>query len=226
MSPLPLSLFGVGRPEVTADPVFERYQLDPCCWVDRVPGFLVGADALFAEVEAELCWKRGRRLMFGKWYDEPRLTARHELADTVVPAVVQEAASVLTRHYDRPFTGLFCNYYRSGADGVAWHADRVGRTTVDPLVAIISLGGPRTFAVRDQDRARSALDHAARERSVRWTLHSGDLLVMGGATQHHWEHSVPKAVDAPPRISLTTRAGWNDESPTVDYDWNGRVDYR
>ena len=202
MSPLPLSLFGAGASAVEVRPRFERHQLDPCCWVDRVDGLVAGADTLFGAVEEGFEWSRGRRLMYGRWLDEPRLTARLELSDPEVPPVVGEIVEVLEARYQRAFTGLFCNYYRSGDDGVAWHSDRIGRRVVDPLVAIISLGGPRTFAMRD--RSGNSAVH-------RWLLHSGDLLVMGGATQHHWEHSVPKSVSAPPRISLTTRAGWPDD---------------
>ncbi|MEK9579017.1 MAG: alpha-ketoglutarate-dependent dioxygenase AlkB, partial [Acidimicrobiaceae bacterium] len=39
----------------------------------------------------------------------------------------------------------------------------------------------------------------------RWMLGSGDLLVMGGACQHAWEHTVPKMASAPPRMSLSYR---------------------
>ncbi len=213
-APLPLSLFAVGEPALGSSIVFERIQLDPCCWVDLVSGFLVGADALFAQVEQELDWFRGRRLMYGTWYDEPRMSARHNLSAAEVPSVVSAAAKYLGSRYGRRFSGLFCNYYQTGQDSVAWHADRIGRTNVDPLVAIISLGGPRVFAMRDQRRGKQ--DHettkspgkAGRpEFGFRWEMKSGDLLVMGGATQHHWEHAVPKVKDAPPRISLTTRAG-------------------
>ena len=195
------------------NPRFRRVQLDPCCWVDYVDGFVEGADSLFARVQTEFDWFRGERLMYGRWLDEPRLTARLELSDTVVPWVVKLAARTLTNHYNRTFVGLFCNYYQNGQDSVAWHADRIGRRTVDPLVAIISLGGPRTFAIRDQSGTSEAM---------RFTMYSGDLLVMGGATQHHWEHSVPKTASAPPRISLTTRAGWpQDTIGEQDRIWSG-----
>ncbi|MEM7323332.1 MAG: alpha-ketoglutarate-dependent dioxygenase AlkB [Actinomycetota bacterium] len=197
-APLPLSLFGSGPAAVTASPAFRRTQLDPCCWVDFVGGFIDGADSLFQRVQADFDWFRGERLMYGKWLDEPRLTASLRLSDTAVPWVVKSAAKTLTKHYGRTFRGLFCNYYQSGQDSVAWHADRIGRTNVDPLVAIISLGGPRAFVIRDQTR---------NTETHRFVMYSGDLLVMGGATQHHWEHAVPKVAAAPPRISLTTRAG-------------------
>ncbi len=200
--PLPLSLFGAGPARVVSNARFKRYQLDPCCWVDTCCGFIEGADTLFSTVESNFSWHQGRRLMYGTWHDEPRLTALFELEDPQVPTVVVDAAAALGDRYRRNFTGLFCNYYRDGNDGVAWHSDRIGRTSVDPLVAIISLGGPRTFAMRDRSGGAEA---------VRWRLHSGDLLVMGGATQHHWEHGIAKLAEAPPRISLTTRAGFGPD---------------
>ncbi len=209
MSPLPLSLFGSGASRVAAEPRFVRHQLDPCCWVDRVDGFVEGSDRLFHEVERSFRWEQGRRLMYGNWVDEPRLTARLELGDPEVPSVVGSAVEVLAAHYRRTFGGLFCNYYRSGRDGVAWHGDRIGRRVVDPLVVIVSLGGPRWFAMRDRSGSSPAR---------RWLLHGGDLLVMGGATQHHWEHSVPKSAAGPPRISLTTRAGWPDDGSRQRFD--------
>lgn len=195
----PLSLFAAGEPGVDHNCRIERHHLDPCCWVDYGHRFLTGADALLPQLETEFDWVQGRRLMYGTWHDEPRLTCRMELDDEAVPAVVADAVERLCDHYRRRFDGLFCNYYRNGADSVAWHADRIGRTTIDPLVAIISLGGPRTFGLREQ---------GGTEETTRWSMHSGDLLVMGGATQHHWEHTIPKARSAPPRMSLTTRAGW------------------
>lgn len=215
-APLPLTLFASGQCRVVEHAAFVRHQLDPCCWVDRVDGFIDGADALFGQVEREWAWGQGRRLMYGRWLDEPRLTARLELDDAEVPPVVGQMVDRLEHHYQRSFAGLFCNFYRSGVDGVAWHADRIGRRVVDPLVAIISLGGPRVFAMRDQ---------AGRSPTWRQQLRSGDLLVMGGATQHHWEHSVPKMAGGPPRISLTTRAGWPDDGRplwTDDEDWGVR----
>ena len=204
-APLPLSLFGQlpsggVAPIVNPEPVFVRHDLDPCCWVDRVEQLIIGADALFDDVAEQFDWQQGQRLMYGKWMDEPRLTAALEIDDSRVPDVVLQAIKVLEEHYDRGFSGLFCNFYRDGTDSVAWHSDRIGRSNVDPLVAIISLGGPRGFVMRDQSLT------GERKVSVTWPVHSGDLLVMGGATQHHWEHAIPKQRSAPPRISMTSRA--------------------
>ena len=197
MAVLPLTLFGIGEPSVVCSAAAERIQLDPCCWVDVARGFLTGADELLVRLEDTMEWQRGRRLMYGTWFDEPRHTGLHARPGADLPGTIDEIRTELTERYDRRFTGLFCNHYRNGADGVAWHADRIGRTEIDPLVAIVSLGGPRTFLMRPYGGGDSE----------RFVLHSGDLLIMGGATQHHWEHAVPKCEQAAPRMSVTMRAG-------------------
>ncbi len=194
--PLPLTLFGYGEPAIAHSWQAERIELDPCCWIDYSRGFLSGADQLLMQLEECIEWFRGRRLMYGQWYDEPRRTGTTARTGAAVPLVVDVIRSELSAHYGMAFRGLFCNFYETGQDSVAWHADSIGRTEVDPLVAIISLGGPRTFAMRPQSGGPS---HGVQ-------LDSGDLLVMGGATQHHWEHAVPKTRTAAPRMSVTMRA--------------------
>ena len=68
------------------------------------------------------------------------------------------------------------------------------------LLAVLSLGGSRVFRLRPKAGGEG--------RSV--PLHSGDVLVMGGACQHRWEHCVPKVRRAQPRISVTFRHDHND----------------
>ena len=197
MTTLPLTLFGSRDPEVAAGWSATRTTLDPCCWFDHAPGFLDGADHLFGQLESSIDWFRGRRLMYGTWHDEPRLTGQDPRDGAQLPMAIRTIRQALSEQYDRAFLGLFCNYYQTGSDSVAWHADRIGRTEVDPLVAIVSLGGPRTFSMRPQSGGPSH----------RVQLHSGDLLIMGGAMQHHWEHAVAKTKLASPRMSVTMRAG-------------------
>jgi len=43
---------------------------------------------------------------------------------------------------------------------------------------------------------------------------AGDLLVMGGACQMRWQHSVPKVRHAGPRISCTWR--WTNTTPKAE----------
>ena len=193
MAALPLSLFAAGEPALAPNPRFERHHLDAECWVDLARGWLEGGDALLEELLAGLEWRQGRRLMWNNWVDEPRLTTGVRLGEG--PPLLRRMARALATTYAVPFDACWCNHYRTGRDSVAWNADRVGKTIKDPLVAIVSLGGPRTFALRPM---RGGAAQA-------FPLHSGDLLVMGGATQHRWHHAVPKCAQANPRMSVTFR---------------------
>jgi alkylated DNA repair dioxygenase AlkB len=199
-TPLPLSLFASGEPGLASATSFERTVLDDRRWVDVARGWVEGGDELLARLEADLPWKHGRRLMWGNWVDEPRLTCGVVLQHRDTPDILPTMAAALSARYGREFDACFCNLYRAGADSVAWHADRDGKVQVDPLVAIVSLGGPRQFSMRLKDPSER---RGTRARS--WTLHSGDLLVMGGSCQHRWEHAVPKVQHAPPRMSVTFR---------------------
>jgi len=223
--PLQGSLFGAAKPSVRPLPeCIERIQLDPCCWVDVARGWFTGGDNLLEEMLSCMEWHHGERLMYGRFVDEPRLTGLGGVEDA--PAIVTTLANQLATHYLRPFDRMFCNYYRDGNDSVAWHADRVGRQQVDPLVAIITVGGPRPFQLRPRKDPKSE-DGGAEFNlgSESFNLHSGDLLVMGGATQHHWEHCVPKRSYAPPRMSISLRTGAGSEETTALYQSDRRLQF-
>lgn len=147
--------------------------------------------------------------MYGRMVDEPRLGAACPAGGPGAPEVVGEMAAALSGLYGETIDSVWVNYYRDGRDSVAWHRDRLGRPGsphrfgAHPIVAIVSLGGPRRFALRP--------DGGGRSRS--FLLGSGDLLVMGGDCQHNWEHAVPKAAHAPPRMSVTFRCRPRDWRP-------------
>lgn len=186
------SLFGCGPAALAPGAPWRREFLDECCWVDRCATLVLGADDLLAELVAAVPLQHRRRLMYGAWVDEPRLSG--PLDPRAVP-IVSELSRALSVRYRDHLGACWVNYYRDGADSVAWHGDRIGDSAVDPLVAIVSLGGPRRLALRPKGKGKS----------TSYVLHSGDALVMGGACQHHFEHAIPKTAHAPPRMSLTFR---------------------
>lgn len=188
------TVFGQGAPAVSGAPVW-RVALDEFSWVDHAHGWLHGADELLADLAAALPWRHSKRPMYGRLVDEPRLHAVLDEAAHAARPVLDEITQALEARYGDGLTPGFVNYYRDGDDSVAWHADKIGVHEVDPIVAIVSLGGPRTFGLRPMGGGTAR----------RWRLGSGDLLVMGGACQHAWEHAVPKMASAPPRMSLSYR---------------------
>ncbi len=137
--------------------------------------------------------------MYDREVDEPRLTSWQKIDEqTAVASRWLEGARVsLSERYGVRFDSVGLNLYRDGADSVAWHRDRIPPEIADPVVALVSLGAPRTFLLRPHGGGRS--------RSFR--LGRGDLLVTGGQTQRRFEHSVPKVKVAGPRMSLAFRHG-------------------
>lgn len=203
------TLFAQGEPAVVADAAVQRIPLDEFSWVDLSRNWLDGADALLERLAHEVPWRGGRRPMYGRLVEEPRL---HGRIDDTIPehAVLLDAmTSWLRRRYGGHISPNFVNYYRDGDDSVAWHADRIGVQQVDPIVAICSLGGPRRFGLRPMGDGEP----------LRLTLASGDLLVMGGACQHAWEHCVPKMASAAPRMSITFRHVDDGPGQAGSQDW-------
>jgi alkylated DNA repair dioxygenase AlkB len=170
-----------------------RLQLDSRSWVDHCPGWLADADELMAELVRTSGWSQRERRMYDAMVMEPRLVTGWQLGS--VPPPVEALRGDLSRRYGLTFDSVHVNLYRSGSDSVAWHGDTVRKVLLDPLVAIVSLGERRRFLLRPRG-GRTART---------FFLGGGDLLVMGGAAQHEWEHSVPKAVAAGPRMSVTFR---------------------
>ncbi len=137
--------------------------------------------------------------MYDRVVDEPRLTSwrKTDEQNAVSHQWLEEARTSLSEHYDVSFDSVGLNLYRDGADSVAWHRDRIPPEVADPIVALVSLGEPRTFLVRPQGGGKS--------RSFR--LGQGDLLVTGGQAQRRFEHSVPKVKRSGPRLSIAFRHG-------------------
>ena len=193
------SLFAGGPPALDAAYTgLGRIMLDETSWVDHLPRWLDGSDGVFAELVARLPWRQRTVRMYERMVKEPRLVWWCTEDDGPAPLeILDEMRRALRTRYGRHFDSIGCNYYRTGIDSVAWHGDRMRHEQVNPLVAIVSVGAPRPFLLRPRGGGRSRC----------FLLGQGDLLVMGGATQHDWEHSVPKVATAGPRISITYRHG-------------------
>ena len=176
-----------------------RIELDATSWVDHVSGWVSASDELFADLLANVEWGQRSRRMYDRTVTEPRLTSwwRASSGRPLQPPVLEEMRAALSDRYGVQLDSMGLNLYRDGGDSVAWHGDRIAKEIAEPVVAIASVGEPRRFLLRP----RQGGDR------MTFVLGRGDLLVTGGACQRRWEHSVPKAAVAGPRISITFRHG-------------------
>jgi len=189
------TLLGGGEPRVDLAAGFVRVALDDGSWVDLARGWLLGADTLFDVLVERAEWRQGRRPMFDRLVDDPRLSCGFRRDDPLPHPALDTIGRALDARYGVSLRGPALNYYRDGRDSVAPHRDRELRQLDDTLIAIVTLGATRPFLVRPLGGG------ASRDLSPG----AGDLLVMGGATQRGWEHGVPKVARAGPRISVTWR---------------------
>jgi alkylated DNA repair dioxygenase AlkB len=185
----------------------ERRQLSDGAWIDLRPGFVTGADVLFDALASIVPWQEERMRMYDRTVRVPRLVARYAQGEALPHPLLDEARSALNAHYSEelgePFVSAGLCLYRDGNDSVAWHGDRIARESPrDTMVAILSLGATRPFALRPKSGGRA----------LRLQIGHGDLLVMGGSCQRTWQHAIPKTAHClGARISIQFRPRWGND---------------
>jgi alkylated DNA repair dioxygenase AlkB len=178
-----------------------RTLLSAGAWIDVQRGWLQGADVLFERLRDSVPWRAERRRMYERTVDVPRLLAFYDQSMPLPDPVVVDLKTALDERYEpelgEPFATAGLCLYRDGRDSVAWHGDRIGRSsTEDTMVAIVVLGEPRALLLRPRGGGAT----------LRHDLGHGDLIVMGGSAQRTWEHAVPKSArHTGPRISIQFR---------------------
>jgi alkylated DNA repair dioxygenase AlkB len=162
------------------------------------------ADRLFSYLRDSVPWKQEGRpgRLFPRltaWYSDAGLTysysgVTHEaISWTPELLAVKQAAETAA---STTWNSLLLNRYRDGSDSIGFHADDEAELGQNPIVGSISLGAARRFVLK----------HPASGERLVFDLPNGSLLVMGGTSQHHWRHGVPKtSKPVGERINLTFR---------------------
>jgi len=159
----------------------------------------------------EVSFEQKKVTVFGKTYNEPRLTAIHGddcvLEKTYIYSksvrklnpmtpTLKELQSIVESHTGIHFDFVLLNFYRDGNDKVGWHSDNESMMDCSNIVSI-SLGAERPFKFREKE-----------SRKVVWkeVLKSGSMVWMKNGCQENLEHEVPKCMKVDePRINLTFR---------------------
>jgi alkylated DNA repair dioxygenase AlkB len=162
------------------------------------------ADELFDWLRSNIAW--GQEIGRGRPF--PRLTAF--VADSGLeyrysgvthrgngwPPQLAKIKQRIEDAAEAEFNSLLLNLYRDGRDSIGFHADDEPELGKNPVVASVSLGAVRKFLLK----------HVETIETLSFQLAHGSLLVMAGACQHHWRHSVPKTTETVgERINLTFR---------------------
>lgn len=173
-------------------------------WVDSGIG-----DDWLHELSQRTPWTQPQINIYGRtvsvprlvaWYGDPEARYRysgllHEpLSWTPLLAEIRQRVQ---QQVGQALNGVLLNFYRDGQDAMGWHSDDEPELGQQPLVASLNLGGARRFDFRRKGRSR--IEHSI-------VLEHGSLLVMGGPTQHHWQHQIARSRKViEPRLNLTFR---------------------
>lgn len=187
----------------------------PCDGVLNDYGLLFAADeadAHLAGLLAEIPWQHDTAVMYGKhittarkvaWYGDAAFayhysgTRRVALPWTArLLAIKARVEAALAPISPTVFNSCLLNLYADGTQGMAWHSDDEKELGPETVIASLSLGAARRFACK----------HRSLDEKHELLLHHGQLIVMRGAMQRHWLHSVPKSARVhAPRVNLTFR---------------------
>jgi alkylated DNA repair dioxygenase AlkB len=187
----------------------ERLALDRGSWVDVGRGWLAPETAavLYDALAANMTWSQGRLWRYEIAVEEPRLTASWRPGNPPPHPALPDIQRHLQHRYGVRFEFVGIAWYRDGNDSVAFHRDRDMRWLDETVIAILTLGSARPWQLRPRaNRYAHHLDQHGATHDLQPA--AGDLVVMGGATQAGWEHSVPKVRPAHAvggRISLQWR---------------------
>lgn len=182
------------------------FDAGPRAWIDDATGRVVYipdvvpaaiAHDWFGRLFAGIAWRGGRRLMYEREVDVPRLRAHFDLADPALPAPLHEALAAVRTVADAPFTSVGLNLYRDEHDSVAPHNDKLAELVRGQPIALLSLGATREMVIRAKRPPR---------RALHLDLAAGSVLLMDYASQLHYDHGIPKQrTPMAPRISLAFR---------------------
>ena len=168
------------------------------------------ADRWLRQLVAQTPWQQPRVRLYGREHPLPRLVAWYGDAQASyrysglshqplpwTPLLARIRAQVVEA-VGQPFNAVLLNYYRDGQDSMGWHSDDERELGRNPVIASLNLGAARRFDLRRKGQSR--IQHSL------WLEHAS-LLVMGGPTQHYWQHQVAKMRSpCAPRLNLTFRS--------------------
>lgn len=167
------------------------------------------ADRILQELLADTPWQQQEITVFHRQLPMPRLTCwMGEAAYTysnlrndpgLWTSSVVEIREQMTTLTGQKFNGVLLNLYRDGQDSMGWHADNEASLGSAPMIPSVNLGATRRMRFKPRKgRPGDAFG---------FDLPHGSVLLMSGATQENWLHTITKtAKQVGPRINLTFRS--------------------
>lgn len=166
------------------------------------------ADRFLHVLLNDLPWQQDEIVMFGKpittarkvaWYGDGNFAYTYSgRTKRALPWTTEllELKQLVEKLTQTTYNSCLLNLYHHGQEGMGWHSDDEKTLAPEGEIASLSFGAERKFSFKHK---RTAATTAVQ-------LEHGSLLLMAGATQTHWLHSLPKTTKVTtPRVNLTFR---------------------
>lgn len=166
------------------------------------------ANSLLQQLSAEIDWLEEQLVVYGRrvtvprlmsWHGDPGMHYRYARIDHPPSPWTETLLRIredLQNCCHSSFNSVMANLYRNGRDSMGRHADNEAELGAEPVIASISLGASRLLRFR----------HNHNGQTLDIELGHGDMLLMSGTLQQHWQHELPKTGRSKSaRINLTYR---------------------
>ena len=153
-------------------------------------------------------WEKDEVIIFGKrittkrkvaWYGDSEYLYTYSNTTKRALAWIKELSElkqILEELAGMKFNSCLLNLYQNGNEAMGWHSDDEKPLGKNNTIASLSFGAERKFSFK----------HKQTKQIVSLVPEHGSLLMMKGATQSNWLHSLPKSKNiTQPRINLTFR---------------------
>ena len=166
------------------------------------------ANQYFGLLMQNIQWENDDLVFFGKhvttkrkvaWYGDSEYVYTYSNSTKRALAWTKELCElrqIVEKYAETKFNSCLLNLYHNGNEGMGWHSDDEKPLGKNNTIASLSFGAERKFSFK----------HKRTKQIVSLVLEHGSLLVMKGATQSNWLHSLPRSKNiTQPRINLTFR---------------------
>ena len=101
----------------------------------------------------------------------------------------------ISNFFNCEINSVLINRYKDGNSYIPWHQDDEPELGESPSIYSLSLGDARVFEIKNKDT----------NKTIKFKMFDGTLIVMKGAMQRQWYHRVPKSQSHNVRLNFTFR---------------------
>ena len=166
------------------------------------------ANKYLNSLQEEIAWEHDEVNIFGKhivtkrkvaWYGDNNFAYTYSNATKVAlpwSKLLKHLKEKVEKVAGATFNSCLLNLYHNGDEGMGWHSDNEKELGNDPIIASVSFGAERKFALK----------HKETNQTCTIILEHGSLLVMKEGSQKNWWHRLPPTKKIKkPRVNLTFR---------------------